>query len=158
MTNQHDRDKEQTAADARQPLPREPQLRKSLSLPGFYHAWTALVKKILFFMMTRTLMPTAVDSTPMRGGIGRGGHPEHGSPCEQGRFDATRGARRARAELSEGGYLLRRNVTDWSAEDLWRAHIQPTDAETASHIQKSDLQLRPIWYQKEGRVRAHILV
>jgi hypothetical protein len=31
------------------------------------------------------------------------------------------------ARLSEGCYLLRSNVTDWNAEDLWRAYIQLTE-------------------------------
>lgn len=62
------------------------------------------------------------------------------------------------AELSEGCYLLRSNVNDWSAEDLWQAYIQLTQAETAFRIHKSDLELRPVWHQKEERVRAHILV
>jgi transposase len=62
------------------------------------------------------------------------------------------------AELSEGCYLLRSNVSDWTAEELWQAYIQLTDAEEAFRIQKSDLQIRPIWHQKEERVDAHILV
>ena len=62
------------------------------------------------------------------------------------------------AELSEGCYMLRTNVTDWSAEDLWQAYIQLTDAEEAFRIHKSDLRIRPIWHQKEERVDAHILV
>jgi transposase len=62
------------------------------------------------------------------------------------------------AALSEGCYLLRSNVTDWSDEDLWRAYIQLTEAEAAFRIHKSDLRLRPIWHQKEDRVLAHILV
>lgn len=62
------------------------------------------------------------------------------------------------ARLSEGRYLLRTNVQDWSAEDLWKAYIQLTEAEDAFRIQKSDLVIRPIWHQKEDRVRAHILV
>ena len=33
-----------------------------------------------------------------------------------------------------------------------------TQAETAFRIQKSDLRIRPIWHQKEERVKAHILV
>jgi len=33
------------------------------------------------------------------------------------------------ATLAEGCYLLRTNVTDWSAEDLWQAYIQLTEAE-----------------------------
>jgi transposase len=62
------------------------------------------------------------------------------------------------ARLSEGCYLLRSNVLDWTPEELWRAYIQPTEAENAFHIQKSDLQLRPVWHQKPQRVQAHILV
>jgi transposase len=65
---------------------------------------------------------------------------------------------RAWAQLSEGSYVLRTNVSGWSDEDLWRAYIQLTDAETAFRIQKSDLSLRPVWHQKEDRVKAHILV
>jgi transposase len=65
---------------------------------------------------------------------------------------------RAWAQLSEGSYVLRTNVTGWSDEDLWRAYIQLTDAEAAFRIQKSDLSLRPVWHQKEERVLAHILV
>lgn len=62
------------------------------------------------------------------------------------------------ARLSEGCYLLRTNVTNWSAADLWRAYTQLTEAETAFRIQKSDLSLRPVWHQKKDRVQAHILV
>lgn len=62
------------------------------------------------------------------------------------------------AAHSEGCYLLRSNIRDWSAEDLWRTYIQLTQAEAAFRIQKSDLSIRPIWHQKEDRVRAHILV
>lgn len=61
-------------------------------------------------------------------------------------------------ELSDGCYLLRTNVTDWSDEELWKAYIQLTEAEDAFRIQKSDLSIRPVWHQKEDRVRAHILV
>ena len=62
------------------------------------------------------------------------------------------------ARLSEGCYLLRSNVIDWTPEELWRAYIQLTEAEDAFHIQKSDLQIRPVWHQKPDRVLAHILV
>ena len=61
-------------------------------------------------------------------------------------------------ELSDGCYLLRTNVTDWSDEALWRAYIQLTEAENAFRIQKSDLSIRPVWHHKEDRVRAHIFV
>ena len=61
-------------------------------------------------------------------------------------------------KLSMGYYLLRSNIKDWSAEELWRAYVHLTDAEEAFRIQKSDLILRPIWHQKPERVQAHILV
>ena len=50
------------------------------------------------------------------------------------------------AELSEGYYMLRTNITDWPAGELWEAYIQLTQAENAFRIQKSDLKIRPIWY------------
>jgi transposase len=62
------------------------------------------------------------------------------------------------SRLSEGCYLLRSNIRDWSPEELWRAYIQLTEAEAAFRIHKSDLSIRPIWHKKEERVRAHILV
>jgi transposase len=62
------------------------------------------------------------------------------------------------ATLSEGCYLLRSNVADWSDEELWKTYIQLTEAEAAFRIHKSDLMIRPIWHQKEDRVLAHILV
>lgn len=65
---------------------------------------------------------------------------------------------RAWSELSEGCYLLRSNVADWSAEDLWRTYIQLTEAEAAFRIHKSDLRIRPIWHQKPQRLQAHLLV
>lgn len=65
---------------------------------------------------------------------------------------------RAWSELSEGCYLLRSNIANWSADDLWRTYIQLTEAETAFRIHKTDLRIRPIWHQKQERLQAHILV
>jgi transposase len=62
------------------------------------------------------------------------------------------------AGLSEGCYLLRSNVNDWTGEQLWQAYMQLTEAEAAFRIHKSDLRIRPIWHQKQERVEAHILV
>ena len=62
------------------------------------------------------------------------------------------------AQLSEGCYLLRSNIVDWSSQALWEAYIQLTQAEGAFRIEKSDLRIRPIWHQKKDRVQAHILV
>jgi transposase len=62
------------------------------------------------------------------------------------------------ARHSEGCYVLRTNVTDWTPESLWQAYVQLTDAESAFRIQKSDLSIRPVWHQKKERVQAHIFV
>ena len=62
------------------------------------------------------------------------------------------------AALSEGAYMLRSNVTDWSDDKLWKAYIQLTQAEAAFRIQKDQLAIRPIWHQREDRVQAHILL
>jgi transposase len=60
--------------------------------------------------------------------------------------------------LSEGCYMLRTNINDWSGEELWRAYIQLTEAEAAFRIHKSDLKIRPVWHQKTERVQSHILI
>ena len=60
--------------------------------------------------------------------------------------------------LTDGCYVLRSNVNDWTHEELWQAYMQLTEAESAFRIQKCDLSIRPIWHQKEDRVLAHILV
>jgi transposase len=62
------------------------------------------------------------------------------------------------ARLSEGTYILRSNVHDWSDAELWKTYIQLTEAEAAFRIHKSDLAIRPIWHQKSERIQAHILV
>ena len=62
------------------------------------------------------------------------------------------------AQVSEGAYLLRSNITDWSDERLWKAYIQLAQAEAAFRIQKDQLNVRPIWHQRADRVQAHILV
>ncbi len=62
------------------------------------------------------------------------------------------------AAMSEGAYVLRSNITDWSDEKLWKAYIQLTQAEAAFRIHKDQLRVRPIWHQRADRVQAHILV
>ena len=62
------------------------------------------------------------------------------------------------ARHSEGCYVLRTNVKDFTPEELWKIYIQLTEAESAFRVHKSDLGLRPIWHHKEKRVQAHIFV
>jgi transposase len=71
----------------------------------------------------------------------------------------TRNARWAQwASLSEGCYLLRTNLTGTDPAILWKRYIQLTEAEWAFRITKDEMEIRPVWHQKEDRVRAHILV
>jgi transposase len=62
------------------------------------------------------------------------------------------------ANLSEGTYILRSNVHEWTDEELWKTYTQLTEAEAAFRIHKSDLAIRPVWHQKAERIKAHILV
>ena len=62
------------------------------------------------------------------------------------------------AKLSEGTYILRSNIHDWTDEELWKTYIQLSEAEAAFRIQKSDLCVRPIWHHKQDRIKAHILI
>ena len=62
------------------------------------------------------------------------------------------------AELRDGHYLLRTNL---SAEDpaiLWQRYMQLTQIEAAFKCLKSDLGIRPVYHQLEHRVEAHILI
>jgi transposase len=62
------------------------------------------------------------------------------------------------AKLTEGTYILRSNIHDWTDEELWKTYIQLSEAEAAFRIQKSDLCVRPIWHHKQSRIKAHILI
>ena len=62
------------------------------------------------------------------------------------------------ARLSEGTYILRSNIHDWTDEELWKTYVQLSEAEAAFHVQKSDLCIRPIWHRKQDRIKAHVLI
>jgi len=62
------------------------------------------------------------------------------------------------AKLSEGTYILRSNIHDWTDQELWKTYIQLSEAEAAFRIHKSDLCVRPIWHHKQDRIKAHILI
>jgi len=62
------------------------------------------------------------------------------------------------SDLTEGTYILRTNIEEWSDEQLWRTYIQLSEAEAAFRIHKSDLCIRPIWHHKQNRIKAHILI
>lgn len=62
------------------------------------------------------------------------------------------------AKLSEGTYILRSNIHEWTDQELWKTYIQLSEAEAAFRIHKSDLCVRPIWHHKQDRIKAHILI
>jgi transposase len=62
------------------------------------------------------------------------------------------------AAATEGCYILRTNITDWTPEDLWRTYIQLTEAESAFRVEKSQLSIRPVWHRRADRTQAHIFV
>ncbi len=71
---------------------------------------------------------------------------------------ARRGEAWDQARACDGCYILRSNVTDWPAQELWQAYMQLTQAEAAFRMHKESLHLRPVWHQRAERVTAHILV
>src|SRR5258706_6129681 len=62
------------------------------------------------------------------------------------------------AELRDGHYLLRTNLSADDPEQLWKLYMQLTQIEAAFRCLKTDLKIRPIHHQLEQRVDAHILV
>jgi hypothetical protein len=58
----------------------------------------------------------------------------------------------------EGRYLLRTNLCGREPADLWLFYIQLVEVEAAFKNLKDDLQLRPIYHQREQRIEAHIFV
>jgi hypothetical protein len=62
------------------------------------------------------------------------------------------------AELRDGHYLLRSNMSDEDPAVLWERYLQLTQIEAAFRAMKSELGVRPIYHQLEHRVEAHIMV
>jgi transposase len=61
-------------------------------------------------------------------------------------------------DLREGAYMLRTNLQAESAEQLWLKYMQLTEAEASFRALKSGLSIRPLFHQKEPRVKAHVMV
>jgi transposase len=60
--------------------------------------------------------------------------------------------------LREGAYMLRTNIEAGTAEELWSQYMQLTEAEASFRALKSELSIRPLFHQKEPRVKAHVMV
>ena len=66
--------------------------------------------------------------------------------------------RQAWRESREGAYMLRTNLQAETAEELWSKYMQLTEAEASFRALKSELSIRPLFHQKEPRVKAHVMV
>jgi transposase len=62
------------------------------------------------------------------------------------------------AELFDGHYLLRSNLSDKEPEWLWQLYMLLVRIESVFRCFKNDLGIRPIYHQDEARVEAHIFV
>ena len=60
--------------------------------------------------------------------------------------------------LREGAYMLRTNLQAGTAEELWSRYMQLTEAEASFRALKSELSIRPLFHQREPRVKAHVMV
>jgi len=64
-------------------------------------------------------------------------------------------AKKAKERFS-GSYFLRTTRTELDEKNIWSLYVMLTNIEDAFRYLKSDLNIRPIWHQKESRVDAHI--
>jgi len=62
------------------------------------------------------------------------------------------------AELRDGHYLLRSNLTAEDPAVLWTRYVQLIQIESVFRSLKSELRVRPIYHQLEHRADAHILI
>lgn len=57
-----------------------------------------------------------------------------------------------------GSYFLRTSRTDLNEKELWSLYITLTNVEDAFRTLKTELRLRPIYHQKQGRTDAHLFI
>ena len=85
--------------------------------------------------------------------------PEVGQPVIRESFRFTVDKNKLQeAELRDGHYLLRSNLTGADPAVLWTRYVQLTQIESAFRSLKSELGIRPIYHHLEHRVDAHILI
>ena len=73
-------------------------------------------------------------------------------------FWQMRAERKNWRESREGAYLLRTNLQADTAQELWSKYMQLTEAEASFRALKSELSIRPLFHQKEPRIKAHVMV
>jgi transposase len=68
------------------------------------------------------------------------------------------GDKKAMAAKLDGGYVLKTDRQDLSAEEIWRTYILLTRVEAAFRAMKSPLLERPIFHHLEKRTQTHIFL
>jgi len=87
------------------------------------------------------------------------GWPEEGQPISAQTFTFRLSLARYRQwRRREGRYLLRTNLTGSDPQVLWEYYLQLVAIEAAFKNLKHDLEIRPVFHQKEKRIEAHIFV
>ncbi len=66
--------------------------------------------------------------------------------------------KKARAVKLDGGYLMKTDRQDLSADEIWKTYILLTRVESAFRAMKSPLMERPIFHRLERRVQTHIFL
>jgi transposase len=66
--------------------------------------------------------------------------------------------KKAVAEKLDGGYVLKTDHQDWTADEIWRTYILLTRVEAAFRAMKSPLAERPIFHHLERRTQTHIFL
>ena len=67
-------------------------------------------------------------------------------------------AKKTLAEQLDGGYVLKTDRQDLTADEIWRTYILLTRVEAAFRAMKSPLLERPIFHQLEQRAQTHIFL
>lgn len=66
--------------------------------------------------------------------------------------------KKALAVKLDGGYLLKTDRQDLTADEIWRTYILLTRVESAFRSLKSPLMERPIFHQRQNRTQTHIFL
>jgi transposase len=67
-------------------------------------------------------------------------------------------AKKAIAEKLDGGYVLRTDRQDMTADEIWRTYMLLTRVEAAFRAMKSPLMERPIFHHLQDRTQTHIFL
>ena len=68
------------------------------------------------------------------------------------------GEKKVIAEKLDGGYVLKTDRQDLTADEIWRTYMLLTRVEAAFRAMKSPLMERPIFHQVEKRTQTHIFL